>query len=156
MLKTTTEHKYLGVWVRCNGTDDPDVFRQVRSTYIQGNVIIHKFKMCSENVKTQLFKTYCYNMYGCQLWANFSKTTLVRLQTAFNNVFRGLMNIDRMSSISAAFIKHNVHHFKVLQRRIIFAFRTRVLNNDNDIVRAIVRNPFLIYKKAPTRYWWQI
>ena len=95
-------------------------------------------------------------MYGCQLWANFSKCTLVRLQTAFNNVFRGLMNIDRMSSISAGFIKLNVHHFKVLQRRIIFAFRTRVLNNDNDIVRAIVRNPFFIYKSALTRYWWQI
>ncbi len=146
LLKTTPEHKYLGVFVRHNGIDDTDISRQIRATYIQGNIIIHKFKLCCDNVKTQLFKSYCFNMYGCQLWANFSKMTLVKLQTAFNNVFRGLMNIDRMSSISAAFIKYNVHHFKVLQRRIILGFRTRILNNDNDIVRTIVRNPFLFIR----------
>jgi len=152
-LKTVNEHKYLGVIIQCSGMDDLDISRQIRATYIQGNCIIHKFRGCSDYVKVQLFKTYCYNMYGSQLWAKYSTGVLDKLRVAFNNVFRIFMSIDRRASISAAFIQKHVHHFNVLQRKIVFGFRKRLLYSGNSIVKAIVHSPYFIYGSALNSQW---
>ena len=152
-MKTVNEYKYLGVIVQCNGMDDLDISRQIQTTYIQGNCIIHKFRGCSDYVKVQLFKTYCYNMYGSQLWAKYSTGVLDRLRVAFNNVFRIFMSIDRRASVSQAFIQRHVYHFKVLQRKIVFGFRTRLLNSGNLIVRGIVNSPYFIYGSALNAQW---
>ena len=42
---------------------------------------------------------------------------LKRLQVAYNNIFRTLMNIGRRESISNAFIDNNVDRFGVLVRK---------------------------------------
>lgn len=77
----------------------------------------------------------------------------VRLRVAFNNVFRIFMCIDRRASISAAFLQKHVHHFNVLQRKIVFGFRKRLLNSGNSIVKAIVHSPYFIYGSALNSQW---
>jgi hypothetical protein len=153
MLKVKREHKYLGALLTDSGTDDTDINRQMRSVYIQGNIIIQKFAMCTDDVKVQLLRTYCYNMYGCQLWSKFSKQTFDKLRVAYNNIFRIFMSIDRRTSVSEAFIQRNVHHFNVLYRKLIYNFRSRLFNTDNVILRAIVCSPFFIYGSQLNSRW---
>ena len=67
-LKNEVDHvKYLGHIITSNASDDMDILRQCRSLYIQCNVLVRKFFMCSSTVKKILFKSYCYPMYTCYL-----------------------------------------------------------------------------------------
>ena len=66
-LKWVTNQKYLGVYFSDNVTDDRDITRELRALYAQGNIILRKFGKCSLQVKIQLFKSYCSNMYCCPL-----------------------------------------------------------------------------------------
>ena len=48
-------------------TNDRDVYRQCCIIYVQANMAICKFNMCSVTVKTTLFKTYFTHMYAARL-----------------------------------------------------------------------------------------
>ena len=152
-LKVTKEHKYLGAFLNSNCMDDIDINRQMRSVYIHGNCIIQKFRMCSNDVKVQLFRSYCYNMYGSPLWSNFTPRVLDKLRVAYNNVFRTFMFIDRRASVSQAFVQRNIHHFNVIFRKSIYGFRTRLLKSENELVSTIIRSPFFIYGSFLNLHW---
>ena len=47
--------KYLGHYICANMKDDMDIMRQCRQLYAQGNVLAHRFHMCTDNVKITLF-----------------------------------------------------------------------------------------------------
>ena len=51
-------------------SDDDDINRQRRTLFVQGNIILQKFNICSLSVKLTLFRTYCSPMYTAQLWWN--------------------------------------------------------------------------------------
>ena len=54
-------------------SDDDDINRQRRTLFVQGNIILQKFNMCSLGVKLTFFRTYCLPMYTAQLWWNYKK-----------------------------------------------------------------------------------
>ncbi len=70
-LKFLSEHKYLGCIITNDFKDDKDIERQMRYIYSIGNSIVQNFKHCTDDVKLQLFKTFCSNFYCCQLWSNY-------------------------------------------------------------------------------------
>ena len=94
------EHEYLGAIFTSNFTDDSDIDRQVHATYGIGNTVVRTFG----SVKVELFKTYCYNMYVMQLWCQYESSSICRIRTAFNSIFRTLFNLGRMDRISAGMI----------------------------------------------------
>ena len=71
VLKEVETYKYLGVVISNTFTDDCDIMRLTRSIYATGNVLISKFKKCTDDVKIQLFKTYLTNLYCSHLWSSF-------------------------------------------------------------------------------------
>ena len=93
VLTCPETQKYLGVIISNNNKDDKDILRQMRSFYARGNIIARKFNKCSPEVKVQLFKTYCSNIYAGHLWHNYSKDVMCRAKSAYNNVFSNLMSI---------------------------------------------------------------
>ena len=64
-LHVVAKYKYLGNYISDDLSDDDDN-RQSRTLYVQGNIILWKFTMCSLEVKLTLFCSYCSPMYG--LW----------------------------------------------------------------------------------------
>ena len=70
-LHFCSEYQYLGHTIKDNLSDEEDIKRQIRQTYARGNLLINRFYMCSENVKTLLFRTYMSNFYSSQLWCKF-------------------------------------------------------------------------------------
>ena len=63
------------------------------------------------------------------------------------------MYIDRRTSVSAAFIDKGIYHFNVLYRKIVYGFRSRLLNSDNLLVKTIMHDPFFIYASSLSSKW---
>ena len=99
VLKRVSSHKYLGAIITQDLVDDDDIERQTHAIYVRGNVLIQKFKHCSEQVKLKLFQSYCSTFYMSHLWCNNKRETEQSLKVAYNNVFRKLMGIRRDTSI---------------------------------------------------------
>ena len=108
MLKWETKKKYLSYILDSNVTDDLDIQRQINCLYARGNSLVRNLSYYNKDVKLQLFKTYCYSLYMCQLWCAFKKCTRNGIKVAYNNIFRILMNVSRRVSISAEFVSNNV------------------------------------------------
>ncbi len=64
-----------------------EINRQRRTLFVQGNIILQKFNMCSLGVKLTLFRTYCSHVYTAQLWWNYTKSTITKLQISYYNIF---------------------------------------------------------------------
>ena len=56
--------KYLGVTINDDMNDSDDTLRKSAPVYIygKGNLVIQKFRGCSDDVKLCHFRTFCYNV----------------------------------------------------------------------------------------------
>lgn len=148
--------EYLGVIIRGDMSDVNDILRQTKAIYSQGYCITKKFGNCSEEVKTLLFKTYCYNMYCVSLWFYPSQAAISDVKVAYNNVFRKLYDLDRRCSVSNEFCKRNINPFIVIYRKAIYSLYTRMFNSDNVIINSLVRSFYFIYKSKLNSLWTEL
>jgi len=51
--------------------DNQDIARQMSLLYARANMLIRKFSNCSRDVKLCLFRAYCTQFYGAELWKCF-------------------------------------------------------------------------------------
>ena len=51
-----------------------DMRRHLCKVYANANMLITKFRFCSDDVKVCLFKSYCTNLYCIQFWCDSSAT----------------------------------------------------------------------------------
>jgi hypothetical protein len=152
-LQQVHEYKYLGVYITSNKNDSRDLQRQLRYIYSKGNMLVRKFGKCSEEVKRQLFRSYCYNMYCAHLWSNYPEAKLRNVKVAYNNVFRSFFNIRRSCSVSKFYVNFNIDGFNVLKRKSIVNFRSRLLSSSNNILSIIV-NSFYFNRSSQLYNTW--
>ena len=143
-ISLVNEYKYLGFFINDCSKDDCDINHQLRNLYARGNTLIKTFKFCSDDVKIQLFKTYCSSFYSCHLWAKFSPESLRRICVAYNRVFRIFFGLYQRISMSKTFIDYGVHHFNVIRRKYVTGFLSRLENSDNSIICEILCSSFYI------------
>ena len=58
----------------------------LNTLFVQGNIILRKFNMCSLGVKLTLFRTFCSPVYSTTL-VEIQKSTITKLQIAYHNIF---------------------------------------------------------------------
>ena len=138
-LSFTESHKYLGVCIDQRLSDDNDIVRQTRCIYARGNILIRKFKVCSPEVKIQLFKSYCNTFYCSYLWTCYKVATMTKLRVAFKRVFRYLLNIKH-GSITSFMIQHNCDPIDVTLRKLLNSFRNRLYESKNKIVSSLIES----------------
>ena len=155
-LNWVKEHKYLGISICNNFRDDRDVKRQMRAIYYRGNSLINKFRHCSVEVKTQLFKSFCSNMYCSPLWSCYSKEVYRKLKVAYNNIFRNFMSVNRMQSTSQLQNFYGIDSFNVLIRKNIVNFRNRLLSSKNGLIQACFTSDFHIYRSLINKKWLEL
>ena len=73
VISIVKEHRHLGILLQDNQNEEDDMKRHVKGIYSRGNILADRFRNCSTNVKNYLFRAYCSNAYGCQLWATYRK-----------------------------------------------------------------------------------
>jgi hypothetical protein len=154
-LVCVEKYKDLGVIFSDHQSDNDDINRQTQSIFSRGNMLIKRFKMCNDEVKGQLFKSYCTGFYCSHLWnsEHFLKSTFRQVKLAFKQIFRYLFNIKR-ESITARMIEMNCNTFEVIQRKAIFNFRKRILSSQNVLVATIVNSLFFL-SSSLNKYWIQ-
>ena len=103
-------YKYLGHYITDDLSDDDDINRQRITLFVQGNIILRTFNMCSLGVKLTLFRTYYSPMYTAQLWWNYNKSTITKLQIAYHNFFKCFLACPNMKALVtyAHFLTFNV------------------------------------------------
>ena len=99
-ISETDTVKYLGHFICNTMRDDTDILRQRRQLYARANVLARKFYMCTDEVNITLFRTFCCNLYTCQLWWNFTQAVMRKINVAYNNAFRMIMQLPRYCSAS--------------------------------------------------------
>ena len=136
-LQFTDVKKYLGCFISEDSYDDCDIKRQIRSIYARGNVLIKKFKHCSNDVKVKLFKSYCSSFYGCTLWSSYRTQTYTKLNVAYKQIFRSFFQCRRKGTTSQM-LNLGIDCYPVIARKLMFSLKERVFNNSNYIVATIV------------------
>ena len=139
-LNFVVQTKYLGHILSYDLNDAYDIRRQYRSTCIRANMLCRKFKKCCNEVKCNLFKTYCTTLYCSSLWAKFTQVNIRELQVCYNNAFRKCMGLPRHCSASQMFVTSNVPSFFEYYRKTCYGFMNRMINSNNSLVNVVVQS----------------
>ena len=67
-------------------SDADDIKRQIWCVYTWGILLKNQFKMFSNDIKIQLFKSYICCVYTSQLYVNCTNIQIQKLVLAYNNV----------------------------------------------------------------------
>ena len=71
-------------------SDDDHISKETRNIFTRGNMLIRNFKHYTAVVKITQFKTYCSSLYCYPMWTKCHKSTIGKLNVAFNKAFKGL------------------------------------------------------------------
>ena len=151
-ISIVKEHRYLGILLQNNQNDEDDMKRHVKAIYSRGNILVDRFRNCSTNVKNYLFRAYCSNAYGCQLWATYRKPMYQKVKVAYNDVYRKLLNIRRGESISTVYVSHNIDSFCVLLRKLVYSLKCRLCSSENELIKSVMHVSVFGNSKLSTKW----
>lgn len=110
------------------------------------------FKHCTESVNVQLFETFCCNFYCCHLWSKYNKSAYYKAKIAFKKIYRALMGLDRLCSITQHMILRNIDSFDVLLWKDIFGFRERIVQSENFVIDCILNSLSFLDSSLNTKW----
>ena len=67
-IENVTSFKYLGYMITNTLSNSDDIARARNKFYRDFNFLLRSFHFADTNVKLFLFKQYCLQLYGCELW----------------------------------------------------------------------------------------
>ena len=105
VLSRTKCQNYIGVEITSTMSDDDAIKIQRNTLYISGNMIISKFRNCSENVKCRLFQYFCSTIYCSSILSGFTVESIRLLKVAYNRIFSFLMCLKQSLSMSGNFVE---------------------------------------------------
>ena len=138
ILHVVASYKYLGHYITDDLSDDDDINRQRRTLFVQGNIILRKFNMCSLGVKLTLFRTYCSPMYTAQLWWNYKKSTITKLQIAYHNILKMFLGMSKYESTSYLCTLFDIQCCQSVIRKLVYGFMCRLDSSVNCIIKGIL------------------
>ena len=156
VLSFVPSYRYLGVIVNDKLDDDDDIMRHVKSLYARGNMLISRFRKCSDEVKTKLFKSFFSNAYCSQLWCVYRQSVYKKSYVAYNNIYRKLFDVKRRVSISAIYVNNNIDSSAVLIRKSVYSLKTRLCDSHNTLISCIMSSLFHRANSRVNLKWTQL
>ena len=156
VLSFVPSYRYLGVIVNNKLDDDDDIMRHVKSLYARGNMLISRFRKCSDEVKTKLFKSFFSNAYCSQLWCVYRQSVYKKSYVAYNNIYRKLFDVKRRVSISAIYVNNNIDSSAVLIRKSVYSLKTRLCDSHNTLISCIMSSLFHRANSRVNLKWTQL
>lgn len=145
VLTVVEKKSYLGFIVTSDDDEDDAICKETSSLYARGNMIHRKFKDCTDDVKKNLFITYCSSLYCSSVWSSYSETTTLKsLHVAHNDIFRFLFKLPRRCSVSYNFVIRDIPNFPVIRRKLVYSLYKRVLSSSNILIRTLVDSNFFL------------
>ena len=112
-----------------------------------GNMLVRKLLFEPIEAKIQLFKSYCYLIYGCALWRHSFQNSIRKLTVNYSDTFKCLINVPRYTSSSEAFAMNATDNINLVFRKFAYSLMSRVIASPNSIVTAIVNSD--AYHQSP-------
>jgi len=121
VLRVCDEVKYLGHYLT-DKLSNRDISIQCRIMYAQAKMPIRKFGMCSVSVRTTLYRAHCTPMYTAHLWRCYRKSSMQKLNVAYNDGLRLLLKVARWSSASQLFVSVGVPTYSAVLRNLMYRY----------------------------------
>jgi hypothetical protein len=67
VLKCVSSREYFCAFITKDLKYDASIRSQCRGTYTRGNIIVRHFRTCNDDVKCQLFQSFCTSFYCTSL-----------------------------------------------------------------------------------------
>ena len=92
----TKSIKYLGFYLTYNLSNEEDINDKRSKFYSEFNQILRKFSSVNENIRLFLFKQYCLQMYGAELWFGDkkSKAALKQFAIGYHKAIKKLIGVS--------------------------------------------------------------
>ena len=116
-------------------------------------MLVRKFSFAPIEAKIQLFKSYCYPIYGCAFWRHSYQNSIRKLNVSFSDTFKRFINVPRYTSSSLAFASNSTDHINVVFRKFAYSLVSIVTASSNIIVSAIVNDD--AYHQSPLLDKWE-
>ena len=100
-LNFVDQFRYLGHVMTADCRDDNDVVKQFRRQNTVGNMLVRKFSFAPIEAKIQLFKSYCYPIYGCALWRRSYQNSIRKLTVSYIDTFKRLINVPPIHQLES-------------------------------------------------------
>ena len=120
--------------------DDKDIKKQFMSQNVVVNILVRKFLFAPIEAKIQLFKSYCYPIYGCALWRHACPNSIRKLTVSFSDTFKRLINVPRYTSSSLAFAMNSTDHINVVFRKFACSLMSRVTASSSVYISSAIVN----------------
>ena len=133
--------------------DYKDIKKQFMRKNAVGNMLVRKFSFAPSEAKIQLFKSYCYPIYGCALRRHSYQNSIRKLIVSFSDTFKCLINFPRYTSSTLAFATNSTDHINFVFRKFADSLMSRVTSSPNSIVSAIVNSD--PYHQSPLLDKWE-
>ena len=85
-LSFVQEFRYLGHVMTADCRDDKHIKKQFMRHNAVGNMLVRKFSLAPIEAKIQLFKLYCYPIYGCALWRHSYQNSIRKITVSFSDI----------------------------------------------------------------------
>ena len=112
-----------------------------------GNMLVRKFSFAPIEAKIQLFKSYCYPIYGCALWHHSYQNSIRKLTVSFSDTFKRLINVPRYTSSRLAFATNSTDHINLVFPKFPYSLMRRETASPNSVASAIVNSD--AYHQSP-------
>ena len=134
-LEFVTHFQYLGHIITEDLSETLDIDRVRRSLCKQGNMIISRFPKASGLVRLTLFRSFCLNLFGAELWSPRNESKFKAIKVIYHDIVKRLVGVQRQMN------NHLVcHDFQLLTFDKLIA--SRKINFFNSIVCA---NNYLLF-----------
>ena len=138
-LSFVEEFRYLG-HIMTADRRDKDIKKQFRRQNAVCNMLVRKFSFAPIEAKIQLFKSYCYPIYGCALCLYSYQNSIRKLTVTYSDTFKRLINVPRNTSSSLVFAMNATDHINVVFCKFAYSLMSRVIASSYSIVTAIVNS----------------
>ena len=133
--------KYLGFMLQSDLNDYEDINRVLRKFYIEFNCLLRKFSLSGKEVLLYLFKQYCLQFYGAELWICSNRCISIFKQFGIG-YHKAIKKIIGVSS-------HESNHY-VCQEACLFTFEHHINKIKISTAYRLMKDPCSFFAKIDT------
>ena len=109
------------------------IYSNIKQLYKQSYAISYNFNHCSKDTQIILFKTFVSNIYLSIIWTP-NRYCMAKLNIAYNNAYRIVMNYRRRNSASLMFFNDYVNNLTVKFHKSYYSLYKRIKLSCNSLI----------------------
>ena len=138
-VELVSEFKYLGFMVKDDLSNASDIQRAMRKFYCEFNSVLRKFSFADKYVKLFLFRQYCLQIYGAELWYNNTRalSDLRSFAIGYHKAIKKILGLSTHESNHYACQEARLLTFKHLLNKIRIMALIRLFSFPCNYVRKV-------------------